>query len=103
MTSTQNLFASHAQRLIPEIKELYDRALALEKEYEESLKNVDIGYRKSAQNLLHYLAVRQVDVRQQQMALAALGLSSLGRMEACTLSTLSTVLFALHRITGQQW
>jgi pyruvate kinase len=35
--------------------------------------------------------------------LASLGLSSLGRMEASGLFTLSTVLFALHRIAGQDW
>ncbi len=67
------------------------------------MQKVEIGYLNSAQNLLHYLAVRQVDVRQLQLALAELGLSSLGRMEACTLFTLSRVLFALHRITGQNW
>jgi pyruvate kinase len=37
------------------------------------------------------------------MALAALGLSSLGRMEAHTLNTLHAVLFALHRIANQDW
>jgi pyruvate kinase len=62
-----------------------------------------VGYNDSARNLLHYLAIRQVDLRQIQMALAAIGLSSLGRMEAHTLSTLHAVLFALHRIANQDW
>ena len=103
MTPTQSLIVGQAQRLIPEVMDLYDRALALEQSYAESLQKVGLGYRDSARNLLHYLAVRQVDVRQLQIALAALGLSSLGRMESHTLSTLQAVLFALSRIANQSW
>lgn len=103
MSPSQSLIASHALRLIPEVKELYDRALALEQSYQESLHKVGLGYYDSARNLINYLAVRQVDVRPLQIALAGLGLSSLGRMEASTLFTLSTVLFALHRLAGLEW
>ena len=103
MTSTQHQIAAQAQRLIPQVEELYERALALENNYGETLQRVDAAYRDSARNLLHYLAVRQIDIRQLQIGLASIGLSSLGRMEAHTLSTLSEVLFALHRITDQNW
>jgi len=85
------------------VAELYERALKLEQEHRAGLQRVAVGYHDSARNLLHYLAIRQVDVRQIQMALAAIGLSSLGRMEAHTLSTLHAVLFALHRIANQDW
>ncbi len=37
MTSRQHFIVAQAQRLIPEVTELYERALALEKEYAESL------------------------------------------------------------------
>jgi pyruvate kinase len=103
MTSTQHQITVHAQRLIPQVKELCERALALENNYGEALQKVDAAYRDSARNLLHYLAVRQIDIRQLQIGLASIGLSSLGRMEAHTLSTLSEVLFALHRIVDQNW
>ncbi len=103
MTPTQDLIATQAQRLIPELTGLYERALKLEQDHAAELQRVDVAYRDSARNLLHYLAVRQVDIRQLQIALAALGLSSLGRMEAHTLSTLQAVLFALSRIAGQNW
>ena len=103
MTPTQHLIATQAQRLIPEVTELHERALKLEEEHSAGLQRVAVGYQDSARNLLHYLAIRQVDVRQIQMALAAIGLSSLGRMEAHTLSTLHAVLFALHRIANQDW
>src|SRR5215475_11571294 len=103
MTSTQHQIAAQAQRLIPQVEELYERALVLENNYGETLQRVDAAYRDSARNLLHYLAVRQIDIRQLQIGLASIGLSSLGRMEAHTLNTLSEVLFALHRITDQNW
>jgi pyruvate kinase len=103
MTPTQNPIAAQAQRLIPEVAELYERALNLEQEHSAGLRRVAVGYQDSARNLLHYLAIRQVDLRQIQMALAAIGLSSLGRMEAHTLNTLHAVLFALHRIANQDW
>jgi pyruvate kinase len=103
MTSTQHQIVAQAQRLIPQVEELYERALALEKNYGEALQKIDAAYRDSARNLLHYLAVRQIDIRQLQIGLASIGLSSLGRMEANTLSTLSEVIFALHRIADQNW
>ncbi len=103
MRPTQSQIGARARRLIPRVAELYERALALEKSYSETLQKVDAAYRDSARNLLHYLAVRQIDIRQLQMGLASIGLSSLGRMEAHTLGTLNTVLFALNRIANQDW
>ncbi|HEY6402407.1 MAG TPA: hypothetical protein VI479_13415 [Blastocatellia bacterium] len=85
MTPTQHHINDNAQALIPQVEDLYKRALALEKTYGETLQRVDAAYRGSARNLLHYLAVRQTDIRQLQLGLASIGLSSLGRMEAHTL------------------
>ncbi len=53
--------------------------------------------RDSARNLLHYLALRQVDLRPIQRRLADLGLSSLGRAEGHTLYNLNAVLSHLKR------
>lgn len=52
-------------------------------------------HRESLRNLLHYLAFRSHDLRETQQALAALGLSSLGRAEPHVLSTLNAVRHAL--------
>ncbi len=87
-----------AQRLIGPLRELYDQACALENEQATQLAAVDAAFQHSARNLLHYLAVRQHDIRLLQNELAALGLSSLGRLEAHTLATLQSVLVALHRL-----
>lgn len=58
-------------------------------------------YRDSARNLVHYLALRQRDLRPLQARLAELGLSSLGRSEAHVLASVDAVLNVLHRLAGR--
>jgi pyruvate kinase len=67
------------------------------------LDEVHANYRDSAQNLLHYLALRRHDLRPLQLRLASLGLSSLGRAESHVLATVDAVLEALHRLAGRPW
>lgn len=57
-------------------------------------------FTKSAVNLAHYLALRQLDLRHLQLRLAQVGLSSLGRAESSVLSTLDAVIDVLSRATG---
>ncbi|WP_431236402.1 pyruvate kinase [Mycolicibacterium aichiense] len=59
--------------------------------------------RCSATNLVHYWAIRQVDLRAIQQQLTALGLSSLGRSEAHVQATLRLVSAALAAMRGQGW
>lgn len=56
----------------------------------------------SAANLRHYLALRQSDVRGLQEELRRIGLSSLGRSEACALATVDAVCAALSALSGEQ-
>ena len=53
----------------------------------------------SAQNLLHYLALRQEDIRPLQDELTRLGLSSLGRVEPHVMATINAVLRNLYLLT----
>lgn len=69
---------------------------------ENHLDGIDPGYDRSARNLLHYLSLRQHDIRPLQQRLAVLGLSSLGRSESCVLATLNAVIRVLAAIVGQQ-
>ena len=90
-----------AQRLIAPLQELYEQARGVEQAQAASLQQIEPIFRASACNLLHYLALRQHDLRQLQNELTMLGLSSLGRLEAHTLATLEAVLTALHRLANQ--
>lgn len=58
--------------------------------------------RRSAVNLVHYLALRHHDVRDLQARLAGAGLSSLGRSEAHVLATVEEVLSVLARLNGRE-
>ncbi|HYA10561.1 MAG TPA: pyruvate kinase [Thermoplasmata archaeon] len=57
--------------------------------------------RESASNLVHYLALRQFDLRSLQNDLAELGLSSLGRAESHVLHNLESVLASLYALQGR--
>jgi pyruvate kinase len=93
--------ATTAQRLILAVEELRRAALTMQDAFADQLESVHPERRPSAENLLHYLALRENDIRPMQRDLASLGLSSLGRLEAVTLATLNAVLVALHGLAGQ--
>ncbi len=58
------------------------------------------SFNESALNLVHYLAMRQYDLREIQERLAHAGLSSLGRAEASVLESFDAVIDLLSRATG---
>jgi pyruvate kinase len=89
-----------AARLIPQLAELRQNALELESEHARDILSVPDHHRDSARNLLHYLSLRQRDIRSLQRQLALLGLSRLARSEAHMLGTLDAVLHALHALAG---
>jgi pyruvate kinase len=90
-----------AKRLIPALRALHDRALGVEAAHAREVEAAHPSFRDSARNLLHYLGLRQVDLRQTQKDLALLGLSRLGRSEAYALSNLEAVLAACASLAGQ--
>ncbi len=89
--------------LIDELEATRTRCLLVEHALDEDLRDQHQSYRDSARNLLHYVALRQHDIREVQKRLASLGLSSLGRTEAHVLDNLVTVLKILHHLVGRRW
>jgi pyruvate kinase len=90
-----------AQRLISDLTALRQGALALEAAYQDRIELVHPDYRASARNLLHYVSLRQCDIRALQDDLGQLGLSRLGQAEAHVMDSLDALLNALHALTGQ--
>ena len=82
--------------LIGLVTEIRNHALALEASFADTIAQVPEPSRLSARNLLHYLGLRQHDIRELQQALSFLGLSSLGRCESHTMATLENVIHVLH-------
>lgn len=61
-----------------------------------SIERVPADRCESARNLVHYVALRQHDLRDLQVELAQLGLSSLGRSESCVRGSLIQVSRRAH-------
>lgn len=59
------------------------------------------GFRDSARNLAHYMALRRHDLNDLQWELIPLGLSSLGRLEARVMPTLDAVLASCAKAAGE--
>jgi pyruvate kinase len=90
-----------ASRAVRRLEKLRAAALALEARHESLISATDPALRRSACNLVHYLAVRSYDVRGLQSDLAQMGLSSLGRMEAHALASLDILIEILHMMRGR--
>jgi pyruvate kinase len=84
--------------LIAVVSEFRDEALRMERRFARDIALVHPAHQGSARNLVHYLALRQRDIRPMQTQLAAMGLSSLGRCESNTLAGLNAVLGVLMRL-----
>jgi pyruvate kinase len=84
--------------LYEQVLTLYEEIADFEKSMQAVLDHLHRAHHPSARNLLHYVAFRQRDIRDLQGQLSALGLSSLGRAEACLLPTLRQVLMLLGRL-----
>ena len=81
-----------------QLASICDRAMKFETEYEADLALVHPEFRDSARNLVHYLALRDSDIRALQEDLASLGLSSLGRAERNVIASIQMVRKALRKM-----
>ena len=82
---------SGLERVVGLLFELERALLDLELEMSAAIEAVPSSHRESAKNLVHYVALRQRDLRTLQAELARHGLSSLGRSESCVLGGLLQV------------
>src|SRR6185295_11385341 len=90
-------------RLAAAVDDLRTRAIDLENNLQNEIAQVTAEHHASARNLIHYLALRQEDIRGLQDDLSGLGLSSLGRLEGHVLATLEAVLGALNGLAGTRY
>ena len=83
-------------QLAAALVQLEHELLQLESAMEQALAAVPDSRRESARNLVHYVALRQRDLRALQAQLAQRGLSSLGRSESCVMGGLLEVSMRAH-------
>lgn len=78
-------------QLASEIRGVIDHMRSFEGRFVDEIAKTHPKNRRSAANLVHYLALRQIDLRDLQQRLATLGLSSLGRTEAHVMASIQAV------------
>jgi len=84
--------------LLEQIELIESEAKELEKKYEKRLKKIHPANQKSALNLIHYLALRNQDIRDLQNTLGQLGISRLGRAESHVMASIAAVKNLLYKI-----
>jgi pyruvate kinase len=94
---SQNALAS---QLLKEVRALEQASIEQESICQADLALIHPLFRESARNLLHYLAVRQQDIRGLQRELTFLGLSSFGLLETHVQSSLNAVSRRLEDMRG---
>jgi pyruvate kinase len=99
---TVDTTSSQIRTLLAELEQLRESCLDMEQKFGVSIAEAWPQSRRSVQNLLHYLALRQHDLRDLQSRLSALGLSSLGRSEASVLAGLDAVISILRAAAGER-
>ena len=87
------------QRVSNQLKLIHERALEFEANYASELALVYPKLRQSAENFVHYLALRQADIGDLQNDLAVLGLSSLGRANRNVISSIEAIQGALSGVS----
>lgn len=88
--------------LLEQLEQIENEAKALEKKYEKRLKKIHPANQKSALNLIHYLALRNQDIRDLQDTLGQLGISRLGRAESHVMASIAAVKNLLNKILKKE-
>lgn len=87
--------------LLSQLEELKKELKELEQFYAHQLQQVHPQHLADAINLVHYIGLRRRDVRPLQKSLAAVGLSSLGRMESHVFPHLNAITDLLGCVLGK--
>ena len=84
-----------------QIDQIITKSEELEIKYENEISKVDPIYKKSALNLIHYLAFRSFDVSKLQDELRDAGLPSLSNIEAHVLTSLYSLKKIINHLNGK--
>jgi len=96
----QDIDKHRLEKLSEDLAALGSEMLQAESALQKGPSVLHEAHRRSARNLLHYLALRRHDLRSLQSQLALLGLSSLGRAEGHVFSTVLAVRRGLNALLG---
>ncbi len=86
------------EEMIGLLDQITKKAVLYETEFAEKLTNIHPAYKKSALNFIHYLALRENDIRDLQEKLGELGISRLARAESNVLASILAVKNLLRKL-----
>ncbi len=89
-------------RMIEQLDSICEVARELEGQYKKQLSTVHPKFKKSALNLLHYMALRHHNIFDLQLKLDRLGLSILDRAEGHVMTSILTVKNILKGIVNHE-
>jgi pyruvate kinase len=96
MSSRTKIARASLSAIARQLVRLEGSLLDLEKTMRPAIARAASDRRESAKNLVHYIALRQHDLRDLQLQLSQRGLSSLGRAESCILGSVIEVSERVH-------
>jgi len=91
---------AHFAQMLARLAEIESRCRDFEARYAAELAAVHPCYRDGARNLVHYLALREEDIRSLQEDLSCVGLSALDRAERNVLASIEVAKVALGAMAG---
>lgn len=87
-------------RLLARINTIVETAEKLEKDYRDDLEKVHPAYRKSALNLVHYMALRSHYIIDLQQELRFMGLPGFDNVESHVMRSLLAIKTVLNHLSG---
>ena len=90
------------QQINNELSKIINKAKEFENQYSDKIFGVHPIYRRSAQNLVHYLAFRTFDIDHLQVLLRDHGLPSLSSVEAHVMDSLLSIKTIINHLLGEQ-
>jgi len=87
-------------KLISDIGQIIDHVLQEEFRYKDQIAMVNLAYKRSARNLIHYWGLRSLDLRDLQRKLGNLGLSRLARSEQHVMASLKNTKYIIQKLVG---
>lgn len=83
-----------------QIVQIINKAIELESDYNIMIENVHPTHRKSALNLIHYLAFRSFDIDKLQEQLIYMGLPDLANIEGHVMKSLHAIKTIINHLSG---
>jgi pyruvate kinase len=88
-------------RLLDQVNAIIDTAEDLEGKYQNEIERVHPAYRKSALNLVHYMALRSHSLTDLQEELRCMGLPGLDNVESHVMRSLLAIKTILNHLSGE--